>query len=215
MTKKTFWENPYQTEIETRIVSIIGPQVTLEETIFFPFSGGQESDTGTIGGYQVIEARKLDMEIEYSLPENHKLKSNERVTVQIDWKRRYKLMRLHFAAELVLELIYKKLNGVEKIGAHISEDKARIDFNWPTSISPVLPEINSEAESIIQNNLKIISGFSDEQNEKRYWEVEGFAKVPCGGTHLKKTVEVGEIRLKRKNIGKGKERVEIYLQDQS
>ena len=54
-----------------------------------------------------------------------------------------------------------------------------------------------------------------EQNEKRYWKVEGFAKRPCGGTHLKETGEVGKLRLKRKNIGKGKERAEIYLQAQS
>jgi alanyl-tRNA synthetase len=215
MTKKIFWEDPYQTEVETHIASTVGPQVTLEETIFYPFSGGQESDTGKIGGYQVIEARKSGMEIEYTLPADHKLKINDSVTIQIDWERRYKLMRLHFAAELVLELVYKKLQGVEKIGAHISEDKARIDFNWPTSISPWLPEINAEAESIIQNNLEIHSAFSDAKNEKRYWEVAGFAKVPCGGTHLKKTGEVGAIRLKRKNIGKGKERVEIYLQEKS
>ena len=44
----------------------------------------------------------------------------------------------------------------------------------------------------------------------RYWEIEGFARVPCGGTHLKRTGEVGNIALKRKNIGKGKERIEVY-----
>ena len=213
MTKKLFWEDPYKTEVETHIVSTLGPIVTVEETVFFPLSGGQESDAGTIGGYQVIEARKHGLEIEYTLPEAHRLTSNERVMVKIDWDRRYKLMRLHFAAELVLELFYRKLNLVEKIGAHISASKARIDFTWPTSVSDYLPEVNAEAAAIIQHDLKIISEFSDEKKEKRYWEVIGFAIVPCGGTHLRKTSEVGKIRLKRKNLGKGKERVEIYLQD--
>lgn len=43
------------------------------------------------------------------------------------------------------------------------------------------------------------------------WEIEGFAWVACGGTHLQTTGEIGEIRLRRKNVSKGKERIEIYL----
>jgi Ser-tRNA(Ala) deacylase AlaX len=60
-------------------------------------------------------------------------------------------------------------------------------------------------------NRDIVSAFSDEENEQRYWEIVGFARMPCGGTHLRRTGEVGELELKRKNIGKGKERIEIYL----
>ena len=66
-------------------------------------------------------------------------------------------------------------------------------------------------QAIIDGNSKIISEFSDEKAERRYWEVKGIAKTGCGGTHLKRTGEVGEIVLKRKNIGRGKERVEVQL----
>ena len=55
------------------------------------------------------------------------------------------------------------------------------------------------------------SEYSDRGTERRFWEVADFARVPCGGTHLKRTAEVGAIRLKRKNTGKGKERVEIHV----
>jgi len=211
MTRKLFWTDPYQTTLATRVAAVDGPRVSVKETIFFAFSGGQESDTGTIGGYPVLEAGKVNKEIEYTLPGDHKLKEGDEVTVEIDGGRRYRLMRLHFAAELVLELMYRKLQGTEKIGAHISEDKARLDFIWPQSISPLLPGVAAAAEAIIQQDAPIISAFSDEENEQRYWEVEGFARVPCGGTHLKRTGEVGKIRLKRVNIGKGKERVDIFL----
>jgi len=211
MTKKTFWKDPYQTHLETQVTSVNDEVITLKETIFYALSGGQESDSGLIGKFTVIEARKNGKEIFYSLPENHNLAIGDSVTVEIDWNRRYKLMRLHFAAEVVLELIYRQLIGVKKVGAHISAEKARIDFEWAESISWLLPEIKKEAQGIINANLNIISEFSDEEAERRYWEVEGFATVPCGGTHLKQTSEVGEIKLKRKNIGKGKERVEIVL----
>lgn len=185
--------------------------MTVAETIFFAFSGGQESDSGTIGGYPVIEAVKKVKEIEYTLPPDHTLRIDTPARIEIDWERRYKLMRLHFAAELVLELMYNKLQGADKIGAHISEDKARLDFSWHESITPLLSEVALEADAIIQNDCPIISAFSDEANERRYWEINGLAKVPCGGTHLKTTGEVGRLKLKRKNIGKSKERVEIYL----
>jgi len=211
MTQKIFWEDPYQTHLETRVASVTDDLITLKETIFYALSGGQESDTGTIGCFRVIEACKKGKEICYSLPENHNLATGDSVTVKINWDRRYKLMRLHFAAEIVLELIYRKLVGVKKVGAHISADKARIDFEWQESISSTLPEIRIAAQGIIDANLKILSEFSDEEEEKRYWKVEEFARAPCGGTHLKQTGEVGEIRLKRKNVGKGKERVEISL----
>jgi len=122
-------------------------------------------------------------------------------------------MRLHFAAEIVLELMCRNFKSIKKVGAHIAADKARIDFEWGCNISNTLPAIQKEALRIIEANSEIISAFSNEETEERYWEIIGFARVPCGGTHLKRTGEVGEIELKRKNPGKGKERVEIYLRD--
>ena len=210
MTKKLFWKDPYLTVFETVVESVAGNSITLRETIFFAFSGGQESDTGTIGEYPVIEARKSGPGILYVLPEGHELKPGDKVRIEIDWDRRYRLMRLHFAAELILELVYRELDNVEKIGAHISPDKARIDFHWTENISPLFPKLISKAQFLIDQDLEIISAYSNEGSQQRYWEIPAFARVPCGGTHLKCTGEVGKIALKRKNIGKGKERIEVY-----
>jgi Ser-tRNA(Ala) deacylase AlaX len=211
MTKKLFWETPYKKTHDTTVASIHGPDITVPSTIFYAFSGGQESDQGSIGGYPVLSARKEGLEIVYTLPENHGLRVGAPVRMDIDWVRRYRLMRLHFAAELVLELFYRSLNGVAKVGAHIAQEKARIDFAWPESVSRMLPTSAAEANDIIEANLEIKSAFEDEPTERRYWEIDGFSRVPCGGTHLRRTGEVGPIRLKRNNIGRGKERVEIYL----
>jgi len=211
MTQKLFWQDPYQTQLETLITRVDGNDVTVAETIFYAFSGGQESDHGTLGGHEVLKAQKNGKEIVYTLPEGHGLRVGDTVTMTIDWERRYRLMRLHFAAELVLELAYQNLKGIEKIGAHISQDKARIDFKWPQSIAASFPLLAGEANRIIGEDRPILSAYSDEANERRYWEVTGFARVPCGGTHLKRTGEVGKIKLKRDNIGKGKERIEVYL----
>lgn len=211
MTKKVFWANPYQTTHSTTVATVDGADVTVHSTIFYAFSGGQEGDHGTIAGYPVLSARKRGLDIVYTLPEGHALTPGEPVQVEIEWIRRYRLMRLHFAAELVLELFYRALDGVDKVGAHISREKARIDFTWQESISPLLPGFEAEANKIIEADLEIKCAFEDEPTERRYWEIDGFARVPCGGTHVRRTGEVGSIKLKRNNIGRGKERVEIYL----
>jgi len=215
MTKKIFWNDPYLTELDTLITSVKNTDITVEQTIFFAFSGGQESDYGTIGDRRVLEARTEGTEIVYTLENGHGLKPGDQVGMKIDWGRRYKLMRLHFAAEIVLELVYQKLGAIRKVGAHIAQDKARIDFEYSENISKMFQVIQKEALRIIEADQEILSAFSDEEGEKRYWEIGGFAKVPCGGTHLKRTGEIGKIELKRKNPGKGKERIEIYVRENS
>lgn len=207
---KKYWDDPYLTELEATVTSVNGDCITVDKTIAFAFSGGQESDTGTIGGYKIIRAEKQDKQIIYQL-EGHALQVGDSALIRIDWERRYKLMRLHFAAEIVLELVTQRFNNPEKIGAHIMEDKARVDFYWQGNISQIFSSLQEEIERLVKNNLPIKSAFSNTENEVRFWEIEGFAKVPCGGTHLKRTGEIGEILLKRNNIGKNKERIEIYL----
>lgn len=211
MTIKVFWQDPYLTELNTTVESVNSNNITLKETIFYAFSGGQESDYGTIGGYKVTEARKEGKEIYYTLGDNHGLKVDDKVKIIIDWPRRYNLMRLHFAAELVLEVVCHRFPEIIKVGAHIAQNKSRIDFKLDQKISPFITEIQQEVQNIIDFNQDIISAFSDEANEKRYWKIKEFAQVPCGGTHIKKTGEVGIINLKRTNPGKGMERIEIYV----
>ncbi|GAK20313.1 Ser-tRNA(Ala) deacylase [Vibrio sp. JCM 19052] len=211
MTHKVFWDDPYQVELESTVSRVDGPCIELEETIFYAESGGQESDAGTIGGIQAIKAEKQGLSIVYTLEREPNFQAGAVVTTQIDWPRRYALMKLHFAAEVILEVVTHRFPEMNKVGAHISADKSRIDFEWHESIKPLLLELQQQAQSVIDSHAEIISDFSDTSEQRRYWKVDGFAQVPCGGTHLKNTSEVGRIQLKRKNIGKGKERIEISL----
>lgn len=179
--KKLFWEDPYATCNETVLETVNGRDVNLRESVLYAFSGGQESDAGTINDIPVHRAEKSSRSI------------------------------LYFAAEIVLWLFMQTFPGVEKIGAHISQTKARLDFSLPQSIKGVLPSIQADAEELIRIGVPITGAFSDEEKERRYWEVPGFGSLPCGGTHPRSTGEIGPIRLARNNIGKGKERVEISL----
>lgn len=209
--RKIFWDNPYQHTLTTKVTAVSGNRILLEETIAFSFSGGQESDKAYINGLSIINSEIEGNLIYYTLPEDHGLHVGDTINMEIDWPRRYKLMRLHFAAELILELVTRKL-GVEKIGAHIAETKARIDFVYDKNISSIFEEILTEYNKIIAEDKPIKTDFSDIENQRRFWEIDGFSKVPCGGTHVKSTSEVGYVTLKRVNIGGSKERIEIKLQ---
>jgi Ser-tRNA(Ala) deacylase AlaX len=76
---------------------------------------------------------------------------------------------------------------------------------------PCICDLQQRAQTIIDANQEIINAFSDEQHEKRYWKIEEFSQVACGGTHIKRTGEIGNIHLKRVNLGKEKERLVIFL----
>ena len=209
--EKIFWHDPYKTELLTTITSVNNDVVTLHKTIAYAFSGGQQSDDGTINGYPILKAQKEGKQIFYTIQSDHDLYVNEAVLLKIDWEKRYKIMKLHFAAEIILELVNQNFGNPEKFGANITSEKARIDFIWENNISEMFPILESKASELINADLPIESAFSDEAEEIRYWKIEGFGQVPCGGTHIKSTGELKAIRLKRDRQGKSKERIEIYL----
>lgn len=212
--KKVFWDNPYQAHLRTHVESVNNDEILFESTIAYSFAGGQESDKATINGIPIIDSRRAGNFIYYTLPENHAFNVGDSVLMEIDWPRRSRLMRLHFAAELILEIVTQRW-GLEKVGAHIAEHKSRIDFKSDQNISTHFPEILAEYNRIIGADYQIEKEYSDIQNQRRFWRIEGFAQVPCGGTHVDTTREVGFVTLKRDRPGKGIERIEIRLVDDS
>ena len=114
MTKKLFWEDPYKTECNATVSSINGNKVKLDQTIFFAFSGGQESDEGTIADIKVINALKEGdkeniIDIEYELEKTPKFKIGDNVIIKINKEKRLKLMKLHTAAHIFYYIFVKKL----------------------------------------------------------------------------------------------------------
>lgn len=225
--QKEFWRNPYQRTLKTKILSINGNEILFDKTIAYSFSGGQENDKATINEVPILSSRMDQHYIYYILPDDHGFSVGDIVKMEIDWPRRNRLMRLHFACELILalinrmygnkkpeeELLAKEIDqlGIEKVGAHIGEDSARIDFRSPINISKDFPVLLTEYKKIIEADLPIEKGYLDEESQKRYWRVAGLAMIPCGGTHVRSTGEIGMITLKRENVGKGIERIKIKL----
>jgi Ser-tRNA(Ala) deacylase AlaX len=212
--RKVFWDDPYQHSLETTVTAVDDNTIFFAETIAYSFSGGQESDKAYINGMPILASTMEGNLIYYTLADGHGLHVGDIATMTIDWPRRLRLMRLHFAAELILEIVTQKYH-LEKVGAHIAENKARIDFRSDSNISALFPVILVEYNVIIESNKPIEMGYSDITNQRRFWKIDGFAQVPCGGTHVKSTGEVGFVTLKRDRPGKSIERIEIRLIDDS
>ena len=209
--RKLFWEDPYLKECAATVESINGNEVRLSQSIFFAFSGGQESDSGTINGIPVKEARKeADGGITYILGSPPTFAPGAEVHVKIDWDKRYRIMKLHTAAHVVWFLFEKKTGVKKLIGSNVTNEKSRIDYEFPESVSSILPELEKEVNELISKGMEIKTYADSSNSERRWWEM-GEWKCPCGGTHLKNLKEIGALKLKRKNLGKGKERIEITL----
>ena len=209
--RKLFREDPYLRQCQAKITSVNEDVITVDQTVAYAFSGGQQSDAGTIGGYEIRDAAKHGKTIVYTIDPNHSLHQWDEVLITIDREKRYKIMKLHFAAEIIYELMNQLHNHPAKIGANVSSEKARVDFIRQDTIASIFPELEQKAKEIIDANLDITSAFSDQETERRYREIRWFGAAECGGTHLRKTGEIGPITLKRNHLGQGKERIEIYL----
>jgi len=187
----------------------------VDQSIFYAYSGGQESDKGTIGGIKVKEAIKEGdkesiIDITYELEETPNFKRGDDVEIKIDGERRATLRRLHSLAHIAYYVVIEKLGKLKIVGSNISAEKARMDFLYEKPLTDILPEIENNINRFIKEDHLITTKNDPDRQDLRWWQCEAW-KMPCGGTHVKSTKEIGTIKLKRKNIGAGKERIEMVV----
>ena len=223
----------YLKEFSAKVVDIKENAIVLDQTAFYPWGGGLDSDIGIIikgdREYNVLEVKK-DKEtgdILHYLNDVKGLNIGDNVVGRIDWDRRYKLMRLHTAAHIIAAILYNKYN-VLITGGHITPEYARDDFsidkdNWREIINETIEEANNivrEAREVkvyflpreeamkIPGIIKLASKLPPIVKELRIVEIEGIDIQADGGPHVKNTREVGKIRLlKAENRGKNKKRI--------
>jgi alanyl-tRNA synthetase len=208
--KKLFLD-PYIRDFDATVTKIDGNKIFLDKTAFYAESGGQVGDTGAIGEARVVDTQYEGDEIAH-ITEKHSLKPGDKVHCAIDWERRYKIMKLHAASHLVY-WFFMKLHGEHKIiGSHVDDRKDRMDFEYDGSVGDRLAELEEDVNNFIAEAHEIRRYEDEKKAGYLWWECEDI-RMGCGGTHVKNTKEIGAIKLKRNNIGKGKERIESYLVD--
>ncbi len=230
----------YLKEFDAKIEQIIEEKfVILNQTAFYPNSGGQPYDTGTLirksdkKEFKVVFVGKFNGSISHQIENGSDLKEGDELIGKIDWERRYLLMRMHTAAHVLSNVIYQE-TGAKITGNQLGLDKSRIDFSLDKYDKDMLKTFVEKANTIITQKLNVklslvplkeakqilgeqfttlAKGFSDDIKEVRIVEIDQFSKEACGGTHIKNIKEIGKIiAIDSKNKGKGRRRIYFTLE---
>jgi misacylated tRNA(Ala) deacylase len=213
-------------------------RVALDRTVFYPTGGGQPHDTGRLtwqgGAADVSDVRKIGDEVWHLIAESGPgPEVGTIVQAEIDWDRRYRLMRTHTALHVLCGVIWNEW-GVPVTGGNMEPLSARMDFELnptPDSFGARVEELvatelaadraievsfipRSDAvldEALIRTKVSLVP---EAVAEIRVVDIVGLDKQADGGTHVRSTAEVGGVRVvKTESKGKGNKRVRIEVTD--
>lgn len=215
MTNLLCVEDAYVATFEARVVRSDDNCVVLDKTAFYPRGGGQVGDTGEINGIRAVDTRRMEGMVVHLLEKSSPFSVGQTVRGRIDWDRRYKIMRLHSASHIV-QYVTEEILGADckpTSPGLVDDLKDRTDYSFNEKLEPEkLRRIEERVNEIIQGGYEIQRYSDPNDPERRYWRIEPFRPMPCGGTHPRSTREIGKVNLKKgKKPGAGKERIEIIL----
>jgi misacylated tRNA(Ala) deacylase len=231
MTEPLFRDDSYLKQCDATVTAAGDGGVQLDRTVFYPMGGGQPGDTGTLrwdgGEIAIVDTRYGDggtilhiAEEGASLPPE-----GTAVTATLDWDRRYLHMRMHTALHLLGSVLKYGVTG-----GNISAQKSRLDFDMEDTVDK--EQVTSDLQALVSADHPVSCRWiSDEEldaqpelvrtmsvqpprgvGKVRLLEIEGIDLQPCGGTHLKSTAEVGNVRVgKVEKKGRHNRRVSIVL----
>lgn len=208
-TKRLYFENPYQIEFEARVVERLSwrekPAVVLDQTCFYPESGGQPSDRGTLNGIEVLGVLEEDSKILHLLEDD--ISAGE-VKGKIDWQTRFDFMQQH-AGQHILSQSFHELYQAETLSFHLGEVTSTVEIDLRKVAEEEVERVETRANDIVFQDREIKSYFIPEEKISsiplrkppkkkgliRVVEVSDFDYSACGGTHPSKTGEVGLIKI--------------------
>ena len=222
-TERLYYTDCYLREFEARVLrsesAPNGFKVYLDRTAFYPTSGGQPTDSGTIAGLQVLEAVDEGDAIAHLL---RQAPETEGVSGKIDWARRFDHMQQH-TGQHILSAAFERIGSYKTVSFHLGEGSSSIDLDSDRLGVRQLEEAEDAANQVVFENRPVRISFqaaeeasrlelrkpTSREGEVRLVEVEGFDLSACGGTHVSRTGAVGLILVRKVEHMKGLTRVEF------
>jgi alanyl-tRNA synthetase len=208
-THRLYYEDPYRVEFEAeiveRLVSENKPALVLDQTCFYPESGGQPSDQGTIEGVVVIKIVEEGEKIIHVLEREV---TAQRIKGQVDWTARFDHMQQHSGQHILSQAFYEILKG-ETLSFHLGAGSSTVEIGIVKIGEEELGRVEKRANAIILEDRAIKTTSIDQEKigdiplrkppkKKgliRVVEVDGFDYSACGGTHCRRTGEIGLIKI--------------------
>jgi alanyl-tRNA synthetase len=208
MTLRLYYTDSMLTSFDATVqeaaASEAGTRVVLDQTAFYPTSGGQPFDTGRLGGWPVVDVfDRDDGEVEH-LVAGH-VEPGQQVAGEIDWGRRFDHMQQH-TGQHVLSAAFERRARARTVSFHLGTDGATIDLAREVSPEDIL-EAEALANAVVWENRAVAVRFASAEEaaalplrkepsrsgELRLVEVPGFDLSACGGTHVTETGRIGII----------------------
>jgi alanyl-tRNA synthetase len=208
-TERLYFKDPYQIEFEARVIerTLHGgkPALVLDQTCFYPEGGGQPADGGTLNGRQVIAVLEEKDEILHVVEEEV---TSDKVKGRIDWNRRFDHMQQH-AGQHVLSQCFVQLFGAETRSFHLGEKVSTLEIDKREITEKEVERLEQLANTIVFENREIKSQLIREDEIQkvplrrppkkegviRVVEVSDFDYSACGGTHPRRTGEIGVVKI--------------------
>lgn len=222
-TLRLYYDDSYLTEFEAKIIMSLtyegSPAVILDRTAFYPESGGQPFDTGTLGETSVINVIEDQETIIHVLDGDLKA---EYVCGRINWPRRFDHMQQH-TGQHILSQAFWEIAGGETAAFHLGEVRSTLEIKLATISDSDLIRIEQRANEIVWKDIEVKKYFVNEakmgqipfrrrpqkQGNLRVVEVAGYDFSACGGTHCHRTGEVGLIKIVGQEKIRGQVRFEF------
>jgi alanyl-tRNA synthetase len=223
MKQPIYYTDPQATEFEAHVVraAALGdrPAVVLDATAFYPTSGGQPHDTGTLGEARVLEVVEDGGDILHVL--DRPLPVGAPVRGRIDWGRRFDHMQQH-TGQHVLSAAFDKLSAARTVGFHLGALVSTVDLSIPLS-AEAIAAAEAESNRIVWEDRPVAIRFvsdaeaaalplrkePDRTGVLRVIDVEGYDLSACGGTHVARTGSIGVIAVLSSERLRGGTRVEF------
>jgi alanyl-tRNA synthetase len=210
-TKCLYLENPYKVEFEARVIEKVTweqkPALILDQTCFYPESGGQPSDKGMINGIEVINVLAHEAKIIHLVAEDIPV---GKVTGKVDWQTRFDHMQQHSGQHILSQCLHELLSA-GTLAFHLGETISTLEIDLRNISEEELENIERRANEIVFEDREVKSYFVPEEKIKsvplrrppkkkgiiRVVEVSDFDFSACGGTHVRRTGEIGLIKILR------------------
>ncbi len=236
-TNELFRNDSYLKTCDAKVIQIDERGVQLDQTVCYPHGGGQLGDQGKLTfadgtALDIIDTQKdrATGELIHVLAPEHlsQLTEGDAATIELDWERRYKLMRFHTCLHLVCAMIDAPVNG-----GSIQLDRARLDFDLKEPLDK--EQLTEKLNALIEKNASIsmrwitdaeldahpelvrtmsVKPPRNAEGTIRLVEIDGIDLQACGGTHVSTTKEIGPMLVRKiENKGKQNRRITVVSAD--
>ena len=219
MTERLYYQDCYLREFRARVLetSDDGRRVYLDRTAFYPTSGGQPFDIGTLGGANVIEVIDEEDRVAHIL--DAPIATGE-IDAQIDWARRFDHMQQHSGQHL-LSAVLEELFKIPTVSFHLGAEVCTIDVATPSLTSVQVDQTEDRCAEMVGEARPLAITFEDatadlglrKESQRtgtlRVVAIPGIDRSACGGTHVRTTAEIGPVLIRKTEKIRGNTRLEF------